>query len=254
MRYSVRLILFSVAIALILTACGNGEGRKNVGSNDSTELGMLERELAALPMDSINYALGYAQGKQLEEFGISVSEKEMLKGLKDGIAGKATITEEQAGDLLQRYVQLYSRVKSARNAKRSEEWMDSVAAQAGVQRTESGLAYRIVDAGNGNEATDSSYVQIHISMKDMNGAELDGTRASEPITFRLDRGLKCWAEGLKHIREGGKIELYSPASLAYGAYGAGEIGPNSAMLFDIDLLKIYTKAEYEAEAASQQVQ
>lgn len=254
MRYSGRLIFFSVAIALILTSCGKGGGRTEGGVQDSSELGMLERELASLPMDSINYALGYVQGKQLQEFGISISEKDLLKGLHDGIAGRATITEEETGDLLQRYVQLYSRVKSARNAKRSDEWLDSVAAQAGVQRTASGLAYRIVEEGTGEVATDSSYVRVHISMKDMRGVELNDTRASDPITFRLDRGLKCWVEGLKLVRAGGKIELYSPASLAYGSYAAGEIEPNSAMRFDIDLLKIYTKAEYEAEAASQQVQ
>lgn len=235
-------------VALLVVSCTgkSSSGESQVGGDDTTTLGRLERQLEAFPMDSVNYALGYVQGKQLKRFELKIDEKFLLNGLRDGLSGKEGMADEQAGSLLRRYVQLQSQVSSERNARRSTMWLDSVAAIEGVTRAESGLVYRVVKSGEGASATDSSYVQVHIVVRDMAGKELENTHSGEPVTFRLDQGLRCWVEGLKYIREGGSIELYSPASLAYGTYAANGIAPNSAMHFDVDLLKILTKAEYEA--------
>lgn len=243
-----RLGMALLGIVLVGAGC-TGEGSKGVYSangDDTTTLGRLERQLASLPMDSINYALGYAQGKQLKGFELKIDEKSLVRGLRDGLEGKETLSDEETGDLLRRYVQLYSQVRSERKARRSVQWLDSVAALEGVTRAESGLVYRVLTQGEGAKANDSSYVQVHISVRNMEGEELENTRGGEPVTFRLDQGLQCWTEGLKYIQQGGSIELYSPASMAYGSYGANGISPNSAMRFDIDLLKILTKEEYEA--------
>lgn len=242
MKVCVALLLGGV---LWLAGCA-GKNTTDANRNDTTALGKLERQLAALPMDSINYALGYAQGMQLKEFELQIDEKSLLRGLQDGLLGKETISEEQAGSLLRRYVQLHSQVRSERNARRSELWLDSIAATEGVTRAGSGLIYRVLARGEGAVANDSSYVQVHISVRNMDGKELENTRGGEPVAFRLDQGLRAWSEGLKYIQEGGSIELYSPASLAYGTYAANGIAPNSAMHFNIDLLKILTKQEYEA--------
>jgi FKBP-type peptidyl-prolyl cis-trans isomerase len=41
------------------------------------------------------------------------------------------------------------------------------------------------------------------------------------------------------MKEGGKVRLYSPANLAYGASGQGAtIGPNEVLIFDIELIKV----------------
>lgn len=229
---------------LLLVGCA-GKNQAVVNRDDTTALGKLERQFAALPMDSINYALGFMQGKQLEDFELTIDEKSLLLGLQDGLSGKEKISEEQAGSLLRRFAQLHSQIRSERNARRSELWLDSVAATEGVARAESGLVYRVVTRGEGAVVNDSSYVQVHISVRNMEGKELENTRGGEPVAFRLDQGLRCWSEGLKYIQEGGSIELYSPASLAYGTYAANGVAPNSTMYFKIDLLKILTKEEYE---------
>lgn len=236
----------AMGLAILFAGCkGNGSQRAELGA-DTTELGKLERELAALPMDSISYALGYVQGSQLREIEIKISEKPMLNGMRDAMTGKATMTDEQASELLRRYVQIYSRVKSERNLRRSEAWLDSVASVEGMERSGSGLVYKVVEQGVGGSVNDSSYVQVHIAIHDMSGKVLNDTREGEPISFRIDRGLRCWKEGLKYIQEGGKIDLYSPAEMAYGAYAANGVEPNSAMRFEIELVKILTEEEYEA--------
>ncbi|MDC4448805.1 FKBP-type peptidyl-prolyl cis-trans isomerase, partial [Acinetobacter baumannii] len=42
--------------------------------------------------------------------------------------------------------------------------------------------------------------------------------------------------GLQTMKEGGKTRFFIPAKLAYGEVGAGDsIGPNSTLIFDIEL-------------------
>jgi FKBP-type peptidyl-prolyl cis-trans isomerase len=48
-----------------------------------------------------------------------------------------------------------------------------------------------------------------------------------------------WTEALQLMEEGSKWQLFIPAKLAYGERGAGaQIGPNSTLIFDVELLKV----------------
>jgi peptidylprolyl isomerase len=64
-------------------------------------------------------------------------------------------------------------------------------------------------------------------------------KRSEPFTFTLGQGgvIKGWDQGVAGMKVGGRRELIIPASLAYGAKGAGSaIPPNAPLVFVVDLL------------------
>ncbi len=60
-----------------------------------------------------------------------------------------------------------------------------------------------------------------------------------PATFPLNGVIEGWTEGLQHVPEGSKVELYIPSELGYGTEGMGPvIGPDSTLVFEVELLEV----------------
>ena len=132
--------------------------------------------------------------------------------------------------------------KKAEEAKlASAEWLAEVEKQEGVQKTESGLLYRIDREGNDVFATeDSDVVEVNYEGKTRNGNIFDSSyERGESISFALNRVIRGWTEGMKLVGEGGQITLWIPSELAYGERGAGQdIGANEALEFKVELIKV----------------
>lgn len=110
-----------------------------------------------------------------------------------------------------------------------------------IVTTASGLQYEILTAGKGTKspaATDN--VTVHYRGTLLDGEEFDSSYSrGEPATFPLNRVIPGWTEGVQLMKEGAKYRFYIPSNLAYGEHGAGRaIGPNSALIFDVELIKI----------------
>jgi FKBP-type peptidyl-prolyl cis-trans isomerase len=127
------------------------------------------------------------------------------------------------------------------NLKESEQWLSYVEQWHGVNKTESGLLYRIDRKGYGEQPTlDSDVVTVHYEGKLRTGEIFDSSyQRGESISFPLDNVIDGWTEGMKYIAEGGQITLWIPADLAYGERGAGDIiGPGEAIEFTVELFEV----------------
>ncbi|MFO0516879.1 MAG: FKBP-type peptidyl-prolyl cis-trans isomerase [Betaproteobacteria bacterium] len=108
--------------------------------------------------------------------------------------------------------------------------------------TASGLIIEEIVTGNGAEATAGQYVTVHYTGWLTDGSKFDSSKdRGDPFEFPLGAGhvIKGWDEGVQGMKIGGTRKLTIPASLGYGARGAGGvIPPNATLVFEVELLGV----------------
>ncbi len=110
----------------------------------------------------------------------------------------------------------------------------------GVVTTESGLQYKVLQAGTGDiHPTASDKVKVHYHGTLTDGTVFDSSVArGQPISFGLNQVIKGWTEGLQLMVVGEKTRLFIPSDLGYGNRAAGAIPAGSVLIFDVELLGI----------------
>jgi len=117
--------------------------------------------------------------------------------------------------------------------------IDSFLAENNInaQTDPSGLRFVINNQGDGAQPELCDNVAVTFSGRLLsNGNEFDS--AENPIRFRLLDLISAWQIGIPKLREGGSITLYVPSSLGFGDRSAGEIPPNSNLIFDVQLISV----------------
>ena len=111
-----------------------------------------------------------------------------------------------------------------------------------AKKTASGLYYVVEKEGTGAQATAGKNVSVHYTGTLANGKKFDSSYdRNQPLPFVLGQGqvIKGWDEGIALMKVGGKVKLIIPASLGYGANGAGGvIPPNATLIFDTELMDV----------------
>ncbi len=110
----------------------------------------------------------------------------------------------------------------------------------GVIETNSGLQYKVLTPGTGEEhPTATSKVKVHYHGTLLDGTVFDSSvDRGEPISFGLNQVIKGWTEGVQLMVVGEKTRFYIPSNLGYGNSAAGKISPGSLLIFDVELLAI----------------
>jgi FKBP-type peptidyl-prolyl cis-trans isomerase len=129
------------------------------------------------------------------------------------------------------------------NLAAAERFLTENARRQGVTTTESGLQYEILSRGPEGERgpTQTDFVSVHYVGTLTDGVEFDSSRARGAVArFQLNRVIPGWIEGLQLMRNGDHFRFFIPPDLAYGATGTpgGPIPPNSALIFDVELLDV----------------
>jgi len=103
-------------------------------------------------------------------------------------------------------------------------------------RTGTGLSYKVLKAGKGGRHPEAaSSVTVHYSGWTTDGKLFDSSyKRNEPVTFRLNRVIPGWTEGVQMMVEGEKRRFWIPEALAYA--GTGPVSGD--LVFDIELVKI----------------
>ncbi len=221
-------------LILMLLACS--------GTEQTAEITKLESR-----QDSISYSIGMDIGGTLNMQFIEVDPAVLYQGFKDGYGeGSELIPMDQRQAILMAYQQELRVVQAekrqemtAKNLMEANDFLNENSGNDGVIVLPSGLQYKVLVTGDGPVPTSQDRVKVHYAGKLLDGTEFDSShRRGQPATFGVTGVIKGWVEALQLMQVGSKWELYIPPALGYGERGSQNIPPNSALIFEVELLEI----------------
>ena len=194
-----------------------------------------------------------SMGKNLHRDSIEIDPNIMLQGMKDAMGGgKTLLTDEEAQAAiaqlqndLRKKQEAKTQAAEETNQKAGDAFLAANKTKEGVVTLPSGLQYKILKAGTGPKPTASDSVVCNYRGTLIDGTEFDSSyKSGQPATFPVSGVIKGWTEALQLMPVGSKWQLFVPPALAYGARGAGsDIGPDSTLVFEVELLSIQPKAQ-----------
>ena len=235
--------------AMLVVACGSSQVE---GSQAVRSLLPSKGEV-----DTTSYLLGVNFGMVMSQNGFGdLNMAEVEKGMKDALKAEGQpmdsvfvkqfkIDPSEMNSIINSFLQKRTAYEGALNKEKGDKFRHEFAVKNSADSTASGIVYLIQDSGSDVRATDDrDTVKVNYRGTLIDGKEFD---KNDGIEFPLNRVIRGWTEGMKLIGEGGKITLVIPANLAYGERGPREIGANSTLIFDVDLLEVRPYVEKVAE-------
>jgi FKBP-type peptidyl-prolyl cis-trans isomerase len=212
------------------------------------------------PKDKASYTIGLNIGRGMRKDSVDIDPNILSRGLKDGLAGgKPLLTDEEAKTALTA-LQSEVRKKQAEkmqlvgetNKKEGEEFLAVNKTKEGVVSLPSGLQYKVLKEGTGPKPSATDSVVCNYRGTLLNDTEFDSSyKRGQPATFPVGGVIKGWTEALQLMPVGSKWQLFIPSELAYGQRGPSpEIGPNSTLIFEVELLSIQDKSSGSQPSAA----
>jgi FKBP-type peptidyl-prolyl cis-trans isomerase FklB len=202
--------------------------------------------------EKASYALGMNVGTSLHRQSVDIDPDLFAQGLKDAMSGKKPLITEEEGRAALMQLQTDVRAQQAQkmkeegdaNKKEGDAYLAGNKSKPGVVTLPSGLQYKILKEGTGPKPTANDTVECNYTGTLINGTEFDSSaKHGGPAKFPVNGVIKGWTEALQLMPVGSKWQLFIPSDLAYGERGTpdGSIGPNSTLVFDVELLSIEPK-------------
>ena len=199
--------------------------------------------------DKVSYGIGMNIARQFKSQGLELNVKSLALGIAAIMEGtEPALTQEE----IQAAFAAFEAERAAEAAKLGEtnltaarKFLTENATKEGVKKTKSGLQYVVLKEGTGATPTKESRVSTHYRGKLLSGKTFDEsykgdspTKEEEPVSFGVTQVISGWTEALQLMKVGAKYRLFIPPDLAYGENGPGSIGPNSLLIFDIELVGV----------------
>lgn len=130
--------------------------------------------------------------------------------------------------------------KAEANLQAGEKFLEENGKKPGVVVLASGLQYEIITEGTGPKPSAKDKVTCHYHGTLIDGTVFDSSvQRGQPATFPLNMVIKGWTEGLQLMTQGSKWRFFIPPQLGYGdRQVSAKIGPNSTLIFEVELLDI----------------
>ena len=221
-------------------------------NNEPKEMTLKDYTPSKSEIDSVSYLMGINFGSFIKNynFGDNMNYAQITKGIKDFLAAKGNQNDPEFGkqfkvnpdclnDVFNNFLEKRHNFTLLQNKDKEEKFLADNAKKDGIQETESGLQYKIIEPGSDVKPGPTDTVWVKYVGKTLDGNIFDQTpEDAEPIRMLLNRVIPGWTEGLQLVGEGGKIQLFIPSKLGYGERGNQGIEPNATLIFDVEMTKV----------------
>ena len=194
--------------------------------------------------DKASYIIGHQIAAQIAaNLGISelkLNKTLLLKAIEDGLNGKQSeVAQADAQDFIKKYMTEQQKIIGDKNLKEGQSFLSKNKLEKGIVTLSSGLQYKIITAGKGNKPKSTDTVTVNYEGTLINGKVFDSSyQRGQPVSFPVNGVIKGWTEALQLMPEGSTWMLYIPSNLAYGMESPPAIGPNSTLIFKVNLASI----------------
>lgn len=242
----------ALGVALLLAAAATAQAQNPAAVSPAPAAPAPAGSTLQTPKDKLSYAIGMDIAQTLKRQGIDVDPAVVSTAVREGFGpGPMQMTEAQSKEVLEAFRnefvakrQAAAKVDAEKGKAEGEAFLVANKTKEGVKTTASGLQYKVLTEGTGPTPTAGDTVSTNYRGTLVNGTEFDSSfKRNQPASFPVTGVIKGWTEALQMMKVGSKWQLFVPANLAYGESGTpgGPIGPNSTLIFDIELLGIQGK-------------
>ncbi|HEV3032314.1 MAG TPA: FKBP-type peptidyl-prolyl cis-trans isomerase [Polyangia bacterium] len=197
------------------------------------------------------YAWGLMLGRNASALAPSPAELELIKaGLTDSVQkNKPKVDIDKYGPMIDAVARKRANVRAEAEKGKTAGLIEAAAKEAGAVKLASGMVIMTTRPGTGAQPEAADRVKVHYEGRLSDGSVFDSSiKRGEPAVFPLGGVIKCWTEGVGHMKVGEKARLTCPSDLAYGDQGRPPVIPGGAtLIFDVELLDVM-KAEPTAAA------
>ena len=191
----------------------------------------------------LSYAIGQNIAQNIKAQNIDLDAKVVGYAVASGLKGdKPELTPEEqqkAIQGLQQQAQAKAQAEAEKNKGATSEFLAKNKDKSGVKVTGSGLQYEVLKEGKGKKPTLKDKVTVHYTGTLISGQKFDSSHdRGQPAEFPVNGIIKGWQEALQLMPEGSVYRLYIPPDLGYGAQAQPGIPPYSALIFDVELIKV----------------
>ncbi len=197
--------------------------------------------------DRESYSLGYQFGNSLKTQGVDINMEIYASGIQDAVGGKEPLMGQEEiqttiSELQKRVAAVMQKAmkeKAVKNLAEGKAFLEENKKKEGVKALPSGLQYKVLVGGSGKTPAANDTVTVHYRGALIDGTEFDSSlKRGKPAAFPVSGVIKGWTEALQLMKEGGKWQLFIPPELAYGERGNSPIGPNSVLIFEVELISV----------------
>ena len=210
--------------------------------NSSSKIGKV---ILKSETDSLSYALGVNIASSFKNAKLDeINYKAIARAIQDVYSkdsSKIKMNDEEALKYIQDFLNRREMRIAQENLDASNKFLDENKTKEGVVVDSSGLQYKIIQEGTGPMPTAEDIVKVHYKGTLIDGTQFDSSYdRGEPAQFKLNQVIPGWTIGLQKMKVGSKFILYIPSNLAYGerVRPGSPIGPNQALIFEVELLDI----------------